>query len=128
MEAGQIRAVGYVDLDSLPRFWNPTGTRHIRLVRYIRHGVGYVRLGQIVTILEPDSGSDKSDTLDMSDLGSDISDQEPVPWLWNTMEISDLVGYIRPNRDGSEDKDFEGLSTLTFFYGSVVSLLIVWHA
>jgi hypothetical protein len=65
--------------------------------------------------------------LDMYDLGSDIFVQEPVPWLWNLMEISDLVGYIRPNRDGCEDKDLEGLSTLTFSNDYVVSLLILRH-
>jgi hypothetical protein len=42
----------------------------------------------------------------MSEMGSDISDREAVPWFWNPMKISDLVRYIRPNKDGSETERF----------------------
>jgi hypothetical protein len=70
-------------------------------------GVRYVRRSLTDTILEPDSGSDMSNVSDMSDLGSDISDLEPVPRLWNLMEISDLIGYVRSNRKESEMKDLE---------------------
>jgi hypothetical protein len=56
----------------------------------------------------------KSDTSDMSEMGSNISDPEVVPWFWNLMEMSDLVGYIRLDIDGRDWKDLEGLSTPTF--------------
>jgi hypothetical protein len=45
-------------------------------------------------VLDPDPGPNKSDTSNMSEMGSDISDQEAVPWFWNLMEISNLVRYI----------------------------------
>jgi hypothetical protein len=46
-------------------------------------------------VLKPDVGSDKFDTSDVSDLGSDISDRKTVAQYWNPMEISDLVGFVR---------------------------------
>jgi hypothetical protein len=42
----------------------------------------------------------------MSEMGSDISDQVAVPRFWNPMEIYDLVGYIRPHKNGSEMERF----------------------
>jgi hypothetical protein len=50
--------------------------------------------------LELDRGPDMSGASDMSDL-------EPVPRLWDAMEISDLVRYVRSNGDKTERKDFE---------------------
>jgi hypothetical protein len=50
--------------------------------------------------LEPDLGSDMPDASDMSDL-------ELMPRLWNPMEISDLVGYVRSNIDKTKRKDLE---------------------
>jgi hypothetical protein len=70
-------------------------------------GVRYVRRSLTDTVLELDPGSNMSDVSDMSDLGSDISDLETVPRLWNLMEISDLVRYVRSNRKESEMKDLE---------------------
>jgi hypothetical protein len=69
MKVGHIRLVGYVRLGQPRTRW---GTRHVRLV-------GYVRSGLTVMVLEPDPGSDKSDTSDVSEIGSDISDREAVP-------------------------------------------------
>jgi hypothetical protein len=70
------------------------GTGHVQLVRHILFGVKYVRPCLTVMVLEPDPGPNKSDTSNMSEMGSDISDQEAVPWFWNLMEISNLVRYI----------------------------------
>jgi hypothetical protein len=42
----------------------------------------------------------------MSMMGLDISDREAVPWFWNLMGISNLVGYIQPDKDGSETEGF----------------------
>jgi hypothetical protein len=50
--------------------------------------------------LEPDLGPDMPDASDMSDL-------ELMPRLWNPMEISDLVGYVRSNIDKTKRKDLE---------------------
>jgi hypothetical protein len=46
-------------------FSNPMKARHIQWIRYIRPGVGYVWLGQLATVLEPDGNQ-----IYLADLGS----------------------------------------------------------
>jgi hypothetical protein len=95
---GQIylMGVGYVQLDKGAMLLEPDrGTEHVRLVRYVRSGV-------TVTVLEPNWGSDKFNVSNMSNFGSDVFDQEPVPQFQNLMEISYQVlepdGIIQPGQ------------------------------
>jgi hypothetical protein len=83
------------DRTRLPDFWNPTkGWTYTRgwidLV-----GVGYVRPDPISKPLELDGDPDISDAWDISDL-------ELVSSIWNSIEISDLVGYVQCTRENCE--------------------------
>jgi hypothetical protein len=80
--------------------WNPTGSWMCLAGRICPTKVGYVQPNPTVMTLEPDLGPDMPDA-------SDMSDMELMPRLWNPMEISDLVEYVRSNIDKTKRKDLE---------------------
>jgi hypothetical protein len=84
----------------MQRFWNPLKAEQIRWVKYIRPEVGYVRLGQLATVLEPDRDQiyptwhdcHSSGTRWKYPIWSDISDDtdRKVKWRVWKIEHSDI--------------------------------------
>jgi hypothetical protein len=65
---GYIRWVSDISISrGVQPFLNPMKIEQIRLIRYIRWGIGFVRPGPPATVLEPDGGSDMSVWSDMFD-------------------------------------------------------------